>query len=119
MKGNAEKQISQAVVVHSIRTSAPFVKTASYALWYGLGPPTKCVYRNLKSDGAAENQSPEPNLSPLPPQHTVFSKTLHLKPLRQLSCFLPATTPRKHFFSRSYLHLSAHPTPHTPVPQPD
>ncbi len=38
--------------------------------------------------GEAENLSPEPNLSPLPPQHTVFSKTLHLKPLRQLSCFL-------------------------------
>ena len=32
MKGNAEKQISQAVVVHSIRTSAPFVNTASYRI---------------------------------------------------------------------------------------
>ncbi|TRV44576.1 MAG: transposase [Microcystis panniformis Mp_MB_F_20051200_S9] len=38
--------------------------------------------------GEAENQSPEPNLEQLPPQHTVFSKTLHLKPLRQISCFL-------------------------------
>ncbi len=104
MKGNAEKQISQAVVVHSIRTSAPFVKTASYALWYGLGSSTECVYRNLKSDGAAENQSSEPNLSPLPPNI----------PLRQLSCFLPATTPRKNFFSRPYLHPSAHPTPQFP-----
>ncbi|MDY7049919.1 MAG: transposase [Microcystis panniformis WG22] len=38
--------------------------------------------------GEAENQSPEPNLEQLPPEHTVFSKTLHLKPLRQISCFL-------------------------------
>jgi len=32
VKGNAEKQISQAVVVHSIRTSTPFVNTASYRI---------------------------------------------------------------------------------------
>ncbi|MFM8298477.1 MAG: hypothetical protein GPI96_17750 [Microcystis aeruginosa BS13-02] len=30
MKDNAEKQISPAVVVHNIRTSTPFVNTASY-----------------------------------------------------------------------------------------
>ena len=40
MKGNTEKQISQAVVVHSFRTSAPFVNTASYRIgnlefWHG------------------------------------------------------------------------------------
>ncbi|MDJ0542035.1 MAG: transposase [Microcystis sp. M53603_WE2] len=45
--------------------------------------------------GEAENLSPEPNLSPLPPQHTVFSKTLHLKPLRQLSCFLLGSITRR------------------------
>lgn len=32
MKGNAEKQISQAVVVHGFRASTPFVNTASYRI---------------------------------------------------------------------------------------
>ena len=54
-------------------------------LWLAMAVATLWM---VMLGGEAENQSPEPNLSPLPPQHTVFSKTLLLKPLRQLSCFL-------------------------------
>ncbi|MFM6376030.1 MAG: transposase [Microcystis panniformis] len=38
--------------------------------------------------GEAENQSPQPELEQLPPQHTTFRKILNLKPLRRISCFL-------------------------------
>ena len=60
MKGNAEKQRSQAVVVHSFRASkllssrTPLVSYVA-TLWM------------VMMGGEAENQFPEPNLSPLPP----------------------------------------------------
>ena len=54
-------------------------------LWLAMAVATLWM---VMPGGEAENQSPEANLEKLPPQHTVFSKTLLLKPLRQLSCFL-------------------------------
>jgi hypothetical protein len=54
-------------------------------LWLAMAVATLWM---VMLGGEAENQFPEPNLSQLPPQHTVFRKTLNLKPLRQISCFL-------------------------------
>lgn len=61
-------------------------------LWLAMAVATLWM---VMLGGEAENQSPEPNLEQLPHQHTVFSKTLHLKPLRQLSCFLLGSITRR------------------------
>lgn len=61
-------------------------------LWLAMAVATLWM---VMPGGEAENQSPEPNLSPLPPQQTVFGKTLHLKPFRQISCFLLGSLTRR------------------------